>query len=82
MLTGKPAFDGDDVSDTLANVLKREPDWDALPAEHHRPFDACCGDVWRRIRSVGIHDIADARLDLDEKEASVAAPLPSASRVF
>ena len=31
MLTGKKAFAGDDVSDTLATVLKFEPDWSALP---------------------------------------------------
>ena len=31
MLTGRRAFDGEDVSDTLANILKREPDWSALP---------------------------------------------------
>ena len=30
MLTGQRAFDGEDVSDTLANVLKREPDWERL----------------------------------------------------
>src|SRR5687768_1985962 len=34
MLTGKAPFAGDDVSDTLANVLKREPDWTALPSEN------------------------------------------------
>src|SRR5207245_7073503 len=33
MLTGKRAFEGEDVSDTLANVLKSEPDWSALPPE-------------------------------------------------
>ena len=32
MLTGTRAFEGDDVSDTLARVVKREPDWSALPA--------------------------------------------------
>jgi len=32
MLTARRAFDGDDVSETLANVLKTEPDWTALPA--------------------------------------------------
>jgi Tol biopolymer transport system component len=31
MLTGERAFGGEDVSDTLANVLKTEPDWKALP---------------------------------------------------
>jgi serine/threonine protein kinase len=30
MLTGKRAFDGDDVSDTLAAVLRADPDWNAL----------------------------------------------------
>jgi eukaryotic-like serine/threonine-protein kinase len=33
MLTGQRAFAGEDVSDTLANVLKMEPDWVRLPAE-------------------------------------------------
>ena len=32
MLTGTRAFDGDDVSDTLAAILRSEPDWRALPA--------------------------------------------------
>ena len=31
MLTGERAFEGEDVSDTMANVLKREPRWDRLP---------------------------------------------------
>jgi serine/threonine protein kinase len=31
MLTGKRAFDGEDVSDTLANILRGEPSWSALP---------------------------------------------------
>jgi serine/threonine-protein kinase len=33
MLTGKRAFDGEDVGDTLAAVLRAEPDWNLLPAE-------------------------------------------------
>src|SRR6266545_4776078 len=33
MLTGKRPFDGEDVSDTLANVLKIDPDWSVLPSE-------------------------------------------------
>jgi hypothetical protein len=31
MLAGKQAFDGEDASDTLAAVLRGEPDWSALP---------------------------------------------------
>jgi serine/threonine protein kinase len=33
MLTERVAFAGDTVSDTLAAVLKQEPDWQALPAD-------------------------------------------------
>ena len=33
MLTGRRAFEGDTVSEILANVLKTEPDWQQLPAE-------------------------------------------------
>src|SRR4029453_9814635 len=32
MLTGRRAFPGDDVGDTLAAVLRDTPDWSALPA--------------------------------------------------
>src|SRR5262249_31348863 len=31
MLAGKRAFEGEDVSDTLAAILRGEPDWGALP---------------------------------------------------
>src|SRR5262245_16130327 len=33
MLTGRRAFEADDVSETLANVLKTDPDWSVLPPE-------------------------------------------------
>ena len=33
MLTARRAFEGDDVSDTLARILMKEPDWTALPAD-------------------------------------------------
>ena len=36
MLTGRRAFEGDDVSDTLAAMLRGEPDWTALPGRCRR----------------------------------------------
>ena len=33
MLSGRRAFEGDDVTDTLGSVLKSDPDWRALPAD-------------------------------------------------
>ena len=37
MLAGRRAFEGEDLSDTLASVIKSEPDWTALPAERAGP---------------------------------------------
>jgi Tol biopolymer transport system component len=80
MLTGKRAFDGDDVSDTLANVLKREPDWSALPAgipENVRRVLRRCLEKDPRKR---IHDIADVRIELEDREAPTSAMAPPATR--
>src|SRR5262245_57309244 len=33
MLTGKRPFSGDDMTDTIASVLRSEPDWQTLPAD-------------------------------------------------
>jgi serine/threonine-protein kinase len=58
MLTGKRAFDGEDVSETLAHVLTKEPVWDALspatPATLRRTLQLCLTkDVKRRVRDIG-----------------------------
>ena len=34
---GERGFAGDNLSDTLVNILEREPDWSLLPAETPRP---------------------------------------------
>jgi Tol biopolymer transport system component len=70
MLTGRTAFAGDTVSDTIARVLEREPDWTRLPkrtpAAVRRLLRRCLEkDPRQRLRDVG-----DARLDLDEVVAS------------
>jgi serine/threonine protein kinase len=35
MLTGRQAFEGEDVSEILSRILQREPDWSLLPS--HTP---------------------------------------------
>jgi serine/threonine-protein kinase len=64
MLTGKRAFAADDVSETLAAVLRAEPDLNALPAEAERirPLLRACLQKDPRQR---VHDIADVRLALE-----------------
>ena len=66
ILTAKPAFAGDTLSDTIANILTRDPDWSALPeglpASIRRLLRRCLEkDVSRRLRDMG-----DARLEIDD----------------
>ena len=48
MLTGRRAFKGDEVSDTLASVLKSDPAWDALPRRSRRRSARCSKGASRR----------------------------------
>ena len=77
MVTGKPAFAGDDVSYTLANILKTEPDWNALPAGTPSTIVRALRRCLEKDPNRRTHDISDARLDLEEKDHSVAATLVS-----
>ena len=66
MLAGKRAFEGATFSDTVAAVLDREPDWKALPAETPPAIRRLLRRCLQKEKDKRLHDIADARLDLDE----------------
>ena len=77
MLTGRITFAGETVSDTIAAILEREPDWSRLPtstpANIHRLLQRCLDkDPNRRRR-----DIREARVELDE---SLAVPVDVKAR--
>jgi hypothetical protein len=85
MLAGVRPFEGETVSDTLAAVLAKEPDWSALPASTptsarellHRCLEK---DVKRRLR-----DIHDVRLELGDSNRNSAPGIggrPEASARF
>jgi serine/threonine protein kinase/Tol biopolymer transport system component len=62
MLTGRRPFDGDDVSETLASVLKSDVAWIGVPPRAQRLLKKCLErDPKRRL-----HDIGDAWDLLDE----------------
>ena len=66
MLTGRLAFPGDTLSDTIASILQGEPDWRALPettpAGIRRLLRRCLEkDPARRLR-----DIGDARIEIED----------------
>ena len=53
MLAGRQAFPGATVSDCIAAVLEREPDWMRCRTPRRQPRAACCGAVSRKIRNDG-----------------------------
>jgi Tol biopolymer transport system component len=69
MLTGKRAFEGEDVSDTLAAILRGEPDWTALPAAVPPHVRAIIQRCLARDRKARIPDFAVVRFLLDEPPA-------------
>ncbi|MGH9408316.1 MAG: protein kinase domain-containing protein [Vicinamibacterales bacterium] len=69
MLTGRRAFDGEDVTDTLTAVLRDTPDWSALPQSVtprlRRLIERCLErDIRQRLR-----DIGEARIELSKIES-------------
>jgi len=54
MLTGRKPFQGDTATDTLASVIKEQPDWDRVPAKMRRLLQKCLEkDLKRRLRDIG-----------------------------
>jgi Tol biopolymer transport system component len=75
MLTGERAFDGEDISITLANVLKQDVRWDALPADVPTPIRRLLRRCLQKDPKKRLSAIGDARLDLEDA-ASNAADAP------
>jgi serine/threonine-protein kinase len=66
ILTGTRAFEGEDVSDTLASVLKGQPDWSALPTDTPIPVRRLLRRTLEKDRRRRLSDMADARLEIDD----------------
>ncbi len=79
MLTGQPAFEGDNVPDILARVLEHDPDWARVPSNVptsiRRLMHLCLEKDPRRRRQAA----GDVRIDLEEaltEPAPIAASAP------
>ena len=69
MLTGRKAFEGETVSDIMASVLTREPDWSALPADRAGPDPGAPAALPAPRIPRRLHDIADARIEIEDAAA-------------
>ena len=85
MLSGRPPFGGETISDTIAGILEREPEWmtlpSSLPAGVRGLLERCLAkDPKQRLRDVG-----DARFEIEKALALPSAPpvmthVPAAGR--
>ncbi|MEQ1354423.1 MAG: protein kinase, partial [Candidatus Acidiferrum sp.] len=82
MFTGKVAFKGETVSDTLAAVIRGEPDWTLLPSnvpnEIHQLMRRCLEKETRqRLQSIG-----EARIAIENAISGRSSSAPSASGIL
>jgi eukaryotic-like serine/threonine-protein kinase len=75
MLTGQMAFRGESVTDTLAAVIRAEPDWSQLPAATPIRVRVLLQRCLQKDPKQRLQAIGDARISLDEVLAG--APDPS-----
>jgi serine/threonine-protein kinase len=66
MLTGGRLFSGETISDTIAAVLRQDVDWKLLPPDTPPALRQLLRRCLERDRKNRLHDIADARIVLDE----------------
>ena len=66
MVTGRRAFHGDDISTTLASVLKTDPDWQLLPSTTPPGLRRLLARCLKKDPKERIRDIGDARVELSD----------------
>src|SRR5262245_56520142 len=86
MLAGRRGYEAEDISETLAAVLTREVDWNALPASTPARLKALVRDCLVRDPKERLRDIGDARRELQRmiegapEHAHVGAPVAAAPK--
>jgi eukaryotic-like serine/threonine-protein kinase len=87
MLTGQMAFHGESVTDTLAAVIKEEPDWSQLPAATPIRVRVLLQRCLQKDPKQRLRDVGDARISLDEvlsgaPESSSVGAAPVSARLW
>jgi serine/threonine protein kinase/Tol biopolymer transport system component len=87
MLAGRRAFEGDEVTDTLAGILRGEPSWDALPSSTPSPIRRLLRRCLEKNPRERLQAIGDARIEItdalsrpDVEPAGAVSPATSRTR--
>jgi eukaryotic-like serine/threonine-protein kinase len=66
LLAGRKAFPGETITDCVAAVLAKEPDWEALPGDLPAPVLVLLRRCLRKDSNCRLRDIGDARIELED----------------
>jgi eukaryotic-like serine/threonine-protein kinase len=77
MLSGKRAFEGEDASTTMAAVLMKDPEWDALPQSTPLALRQLIRRCVERDPKLRLRDIGEARIILDSPDVLRDLPAPA-----
>jgi len=78
MLSGNQAFSGETLTDTLAAVVRDEPDWDSLPPDIPRTVRSLLRRCLTKDPRSRLRDIGEARVVLGDLDASAPDVVPAA----
>ena len=76
LLTGKQPFEGEDIGDILATVVKSDPDWSRLPASTPPAIQTLLRRCLRKDRRQRLQDATGIRIEIEE---ALAAPATAAA---
>src|SRR4030095_2379342 len=76
MATGSAAFAGKTTTEILGAVFARDPDWSRLPAHTPEALRRLLRRCLRREKALRLHDIGDARIEIEEARAGNPEGLP------
>ncbi len=79
MLTGKMAFSGETVTDTLAAVVMKDPDWSPLPSATPARVRVLLQRCLQKDPKQRLRDIGDARISIEEVLSGAPETSPSAA---
>jgi serine/threonine protein kinase len=77
MLSGKRAFTGESVPETLGAVLRGEPDWSLLPRQTPNRVQVLLQRCLQKDARQRLRDMGDARISLDEVLSGTPDPRPA-----
>ena len=72
MLTGRRAFQGEDITDTIVAVISKEPDWAALPSTTPAGLRRLLSRCLKKDAKARLRDIGEARVQVEELLSGVS----------